>query len=555
MRRVHPQDTPVPRDLASGDALRRPGLPGAVPERDAVEREDAPDRLEELVDGGRPGEARERLRVRARTPALRRPPRRERDEPAHRARDEQEDGEREQVLGLTDRERVERRREVPVREQKGHDGGAQRRPDAADRGDGDDRQEVEQQDAREAQVVAQVREDDRERGEEDGRQDGPGGDPASRQRVGPTPPSRRHGAALAADHVDVDVVAGGANHGVDHGAAGELPPARASRRAEHDLGRVDAARRDDERLRDLLALDLAEAAAETLHERPLTVERAGGAGGEAVLRADVHGDQVALHALGHAPRTPYEAIVVLGAREGDDDALARLPRPLDPLIPSIRVERLLDAVGHPEERELSEGPEVPDAEVVAERRVDPLGRIDVAVGHPPPERLGAHVDELDLIGPPNDLVGDRLALRDPGDPLDHVVERLEVLDVERRDHGDPGVEQLVHVLPALLVPGSGHVRVRQLVDERDPRPACEDRVDVHLLERRAAVVDRAARDDLEVADLRGGLLSPVRLDDADDDVGAAVPAAAALVEHRERLADARRRAEVDPKRPAGHGPS
>ena len=53
----------------------------------------------------------------------------------------------------------------------------------------------------------------------------------------------------------------------------------------------------------------------------------------------------------------------------------------------------------------------------------------------------------------------------------------------------PGVEQLLDVLPALLVARAGDVRVRELVDERDLRLPGEDRVDVHLLERRAAVLD------------------------------------------------------------------
>ena len=69
------------------------------------------------------------------------------------------------------------------------------------------------------------------------------------------------------------------------------------------------------------------------------------------------------------------------------------------------------------------------------------------------------------------------------------------------------------------------------------------------------VVDRAARDDLQVADLRARLLAAVGLDDADDDVGAAIVASTALAEHRERLADARRRAEVDAEDAAGHRPS
>ena len=89
----------------------------------------------------------------------------------------------------------------------------------------------------------------------------------------------------------------------------------------------------------------------------------------------------------------------------------------------------------------------------------------------------------------------------------------------------PGVEELVDVLPALLVARAGNVRVRELVDERDLGPAREDRVDVHLLERRAAVLDGAAWDDLEVADLLRGPLATVGLDEPDDDVGAAVVAA------------------------------
>ena len=64
------------------------------------------------------------------------------------------------------------------------------------------------------------------------------------------------------------------------------------------------------------------------------------------------------------------------------------------------------------------------------------------------------------------------------------------------------------------LPRARDVGVRELVDEGDLGPAGEDRVDVHLLERRAAVVDAAARDDLEVAELLGGLRAAVGLDDS-----------------------------------------
>ena len=145
----------------------------------------------------------------------------------------------------------------------------------------------------------------------------------------------------------------------------------------------------------------------------------------------------------------------------------------------------------------------------------------------------------------NDSVRDRLLLLDAGDPLDDVVERLEVLDVHGGDDVDPRVEQLLDVLPALLVPGPGHVRVGQLVDEGHLGVAVEDGIEVHLLEGRAAVLDLAARDHREVAHLLGGAGPVVGLDEPDDDVGAALVATPAFVEHREGLADARSSAQVD----------
>ena len=78
------------------------------------------------------------------------------------------------------------------------------------------------------------------------------------------------------------------------------------------------------------------------------------------------------------------------------------------------------------------------------------------------------------------------------------------------------------------------------------RLARQDRVDVHLLERRVRGTRcDPARNDLEIADLLRGVRSTVGLDEPDDDVGAALGSPAPFVEHRERLADAGCRSEVD----------
>ena len=153
----------------------------------------------------------------------------------------------------------------------------------------------------------------------------------------------------------------------------------------------------------------------------------------------------------------------------------------------------------------------------------------------------------------HDRVGDRLLLLDAGDPLDDVVHRLEVLDVERRDDVDAGVEELLDVLPALLVPRARDVGVGELVDERELGLAGEDRVDVHLLERRAAVARSCVRGTTSRSrDLRGRVRAPVGLDETRRRRRCRARAAPALVEHGEGLADAGRGAEVDAELAARH---
>src|SRR5262249_19851762 len=98
-----------------------------------------------------------------------------------------------------------------------------------------------------------------------------------------------------------------------------------------------------------------------------------------------------------------------------------------------------------------------------------------------------------------------------------------MLDVHRGDNVDALLEQKQHVLPALAVASARHVGVRELVDDGDLWPAMHNGVDVHLLERDAAVFDFLPRYDFEIADLRLCLRAPVRLDEADDNVHAASP--------------------------------
>ena len=252
-----------------------------------------------------------------------------------------------------------------------------------------------------------------------------------------------------------------------------------------------ALRELDERARDVLADDLVEGAAELLDERALAVEGARMPRPHAVGIRDVHGDQLAARrARGDARAAPQERLALGPAGEGDDHAFARLPLAVDAVLGAVGLERRVDLVGEPEQRELAERGEVAEPEVVRERGVDALGRVHESAREPVAQRLRGEVDDLDLVGGAQHGVGDRLALGTPGDLQHHVAERLDVLGVHRRDDVDAGVEQFVDVLPALRVPRARRVGVGELVDEGDLGLAGEHRVEVHLLEGHAAVLDR-----------------------------------------------------------------
>ena len=105
-----------------------------------------------------------------------------------------------------------------------------------------------------------------------------------------------------------------------------------------------------------------------------------------------------------------------------------------------------------------------------------------------------------------DRVGHGLPDVDARDAADDVVQALDVLHVERREHVDARGKQLVDVLPALRVPRARHVRVREFVDQDQRRVARQRRIEVELLQRAVLVRDLRARQDRKL--LRAALRSP-----------------------------------------------
>ena len=131
---------------------------------------------------------------------------------------------------------------------------------------------------------------------------------------------------------------------------------------------------------------------------------------------------------------------------------------------------------------------------------------------------GVEIDQLDRVGAIEHGVRHGLAHAHAGDLGDDVVEALDVLDVDGGIDVDAVLQQLFDVEIALRMTAAGRVGVGELVDQHDLRPAGDDGVEVHFLERLALVFDASARNDFEAVQQRLGFLASVGLDHADDDV-------------------------------------
>ena len=124
----------------------------------------------------------------------------------------------------------------------------------------------------------------------------------------------------------------------------------------------------------------------------------------------------------------------------------------------------------------------------AEEPVDCASALRPACRPCPPQTreqiVGRQVDELDLVGFVEHMVGQGLLLPHSGDLRDEVVQAFEVLDIDRRPDVDARLEQLLDVLPALRMTRSGlaadEIRVRELVDEQNRRSARERGVEIEL---------------------------------------------------------------------------
>ena len=120
-------------------------------------------------------------------------------------------------------------------------------------------------------------------------------------------------------------------------------------------------------------------------------------------------------------------------------------------VDAVGLHVVFHAVGRAAQRQLAQGHQVALAEEVLRRPLGLRRQVDLAGRQPLDQLVGRRVHQHHFVGTVEEGVGQRLVHHDAGDATDHVVEALQVLDIERAVDVDAGRQQFLDVLPALRV--------------------------------------------------------------------------------------------------------
>jgi predicted transcriptional regulator len=253
--------------------------------------------------------------------------------------------------------------------------------------------------------------------------------------------------------------------------------------------------------------------------------------------------------LGHAPRHPHQVIGLAAAIDRHQHASAQ--RAAGQPTRGLRFAQVaVDAIGSGLHRQFAQRGQVGRREERLQRMRGLVRHVDLALLQALDQLARRQVDQHDVAQAVEDEIRHGLADAHAGDPVDHVVEAFQVLDVDRGVDVDAGIQQFHHVLPTALVAAAGDVAMRQFVHQRDPRLAGEQGVEIKFLQRAALMLDAPARQHVESVQQRLRLHAAVRLDQADDHVGALLLQFAPARQHRVGLAHTGCSAEEDGQPPA-----
>ena len=234
-----------------------------------------------------------------------------------------------------------------------------------------------------------------------------------------------------------------------------------------------------------------------------------------------------------------DTFAALAGTDAGEDGLTGLPHGRDRLIPPVLQHLPVDAVGGAPQGQLAQCDQIALAKKVLDRPLGLVPQIDLSLFQTLQQLVRRQIDQHHLIGGVEDVIGQRLPDPDAGDAADDVVERLQVLDVERGVGIDAGGQQFLDVLPALGVTRPGRIGVGEFIDQDEARATGQRAVEIEFAQDPAAMIDRPPWQALQSVQQGFGLLASMGLCQTDDHIDPLLTLLVGGHQHRIGLADAR----------------
>ncbi len=140
----------------------------------------------------------------------------------------------------------------------------------------------------------------------------------------------------------------------------------------------------------------------------------------------------------------------------------------------------IDPVCYQPQCQLPQGDKVAFTKKMRHRALTAFAQVNLALLESLQEILVTDINQDQFIGLLDEMIRYGLLNLYPGNLLDDFMYALQVLNIHGGRHGKTCVQQLIHILPTLLVARAGGVAVGKFVQQEQARAAGKGRIQVKL---------------------------------------------------------------------------
>ena len=233
---------------------------------------------------------------------------------------------------------------------------------------------------------------------------------------------------------------------------------------------------------------------------------------------DIHRMPDAAQAGGEPGGGAHQLFAAGVVPDTEQDRIAGVPDFLLALAVAPGAHLLIDAVGGAAQGQLAQRNQIALAEKVFDSALGLAADVDFALIEPLAQIVRGEVHQHHVVRGVKEGIGNRLPHLHAGDPADDVIQAFQMLDVNGSENIYPGLQQFIHILPALWMAGAWRIAVRQLIHQNQRRTAGEGGVEIELIDVPPAMGKPPRRQSAQALQHRGGLFTAVGLRHANQNI-------------------------------------